>query len=460
MPSFNTLADGTYPAVSNADGLVIETSYPRPRPSINDLGASGDDPTIDFSDATADDVLMACIFMDHDDTTETWTTPSGWTEVATGINGTTDVGYAVYYKVASGSETTVVFANSYTGDSFGIGWIIDSDIYVSVDEIEVIESIGVAGSGGGDLEMTADPADRAVTSSDGWLCFTPVYVSDDLTPVFSDQSDLQPADNVHEFVMWPSEWDALDDTVEPYDYQWSGSSDSANSRYYDLDSGQLMVSAVATLAGFNMGIGLYEGFHNNPRAAGSPMSWTVNTGSIYDTVGVTIFVNLDLPADTVSRAAIEVASTPEDDALLSRFAIYLASVPYTTGTSAITMLLPNPDQIETGSRLNEVRFPDIPSAVRGVKVSAVSGELTRRWEILLDLSTVLNVDNEPVNQDVAYDYLQSMKERHLLLPFVDNTTSVFRDEQDELTVKIDEVVRFIVDGTQYARMTLSEVINA
>ena len=410
----------------------------------SDASSTGDDLVFDFTDAVSGDILIVVVCTNtDDDSSATIGAPAGWT----GPNEQGPIGGAsnetiqyIYYKVASGSETTETFTCDESIDFFGMGFWIDSTPYDSIGSIQ----IGTVATGTTNFTHTQDPdTDRSDTTSDGWiLLWVGTSVSNQPNgyahfPYADEQFALDYGETMYE---WTQDWA----------YQ-----------YWDIDSGSFFTGGVGHYSlNRKSNLQLTETLSENPRLNDNPISVTWDHTSGLTTVSATpIWINVNYTAKSVGRFATRTASIPQDDNLVSRFAIYAASIPYTEGASVITMLMPNPDNIETTSRLNEVRFPDIPSAVRGVKVEGVTGHLSRRWEIMVDLSNVMNVSNEPVSPDVAFDQLSALRNKELLLPFVDRTGSVWRDESEDITVKIEEVTR-VKGESPFARITVAEVNGA
>lgn len=142
----------------------------------------------------------------------------------------------------------------------------------------------------------------------------------------------------------------------------------------------------------------------------------------------------------VANLPIEPVVTPDDEWYLANLAIIYVITPSENAISSITMLMENPDLVaQDDTEIVEYREPDIGSAVRAIKVSGVSGNLVREWTLVVNLEQILNVDNEPVQADTVYDALQASAARNLIVPFSDLVGSVFRDEEEDVDVKIEEV---------------------
>lgn len=142
----------------------------------------------------------------------------------------------------------------------------------------------------------------------------------------------------------------------------------------------------------------------------------------------------------IANLPIVTAGLAAADVDLANLSLTLAYNPSLDVTSAITMLMENPGLVaQNDSEIVEYRYPDVPSAVRGVMVRAAHGRLTRQWEILVDAGNVLNVDNQPIDPNKVYDDLTLIGAQQLELQFSDFTSSTFKDREDTETVKIQTV---------------------
>jgi len=130
-------------------------------------------------------------------------------------------------------------------------------------------------------------------------------------------------------------------------------------------------------------------------------------------------------------------------------------------TSVITMLLPRPGDSEPSTDYDfaYVAGQDSPSSIKGVKIFGVPGEIVRQWTLLLDATEILNVDNVPITKDDMRDALDALASEHRIVTFVDNTGSVWRDESETITAKIEEltIMESSPQGGAIIRMVVTEV---
>ena len=131
-------------------------------------------------------------------------------------------------------------------------------------------------------------------------------------------------------------------------------------------------------------------------------------------------------------------------------------------TSAVTMLMPKPGEavIDSNFETAYVGGQDSPSAVKGVKIYGVPGRIVRQWTWLFDAAQILNVDNEVVTPDKVYDAVEDLATEHLLVTVVDNTGSVWRDESETVTAKIEDITLQKIEpsGNWIVRIVATEVV--
>ena len=132
--------------------------------------------------------------------------------------------------------------------------------------------------------------------------------------------------------------------------------------------------------------------------------------------------------------------TPGDSWDMANLFLWVMYTPSVNEISTITMLMENPDLVaQGGEEIVEYRYPDVGSALRAVKVYAAQGEMQRKWQMLIDLRNVLNVDNEPASVDVVFDYLTSAANNELIVPISDFMGNVERDGSDDADAMLTNV---------------------